>query len=1472
MAAKSKIQAELELIVTGFDSAKKAFDNLNSEAKKLGTTKLFGENLSINKEVNKAKSDLKSLDAELEGILKRVFAINSTKVNPFSQVASNKDIDRLAKDLERVQRLIIETQAKLSQLGTHGVFTNPNVAKANSFFGMPVSNATNVAAPTTSAAPTSQKFDTFLVDSKKRIEDAQAAVKAAESWIKVQKEMGTATKAQIADTERFIHTNKMMAAGLETGKPSIRNFAASLAMIKLEMKDLVFWQARWYGAKMALFAGVELPIAAFKQAISYSILLDTWRANFTRWAASSGTVTEATKTNIDSLLVEIRRVSLEVPIAFEKAAAAVEGFLGAGISPESMKGYTKNLSILTSSFPEIDMKQFGVAIVGFYNSYKDQMTGVATEAEKLTKITALLTKAQAESIARPEQFAKMAQYIGVVGNAAGFTMEQLTAMSIVVADMGIPLASASRLMGSMITALQSKRSIAALEKGLKIKVDLEVPLADNINMMMTKLQKQVGTGPLSVGNSQFLSKLVPQQVLKDFETLIKHWDEVQVKTSKLTGFENIFESLNKAKTESISGKFQLIKNTLLEVTKAAGDSGSVLHGITDVILDMSKGMLAALSPTYDTAKNLSTLGNAGKVAYDFIKAFSIVVSEVASVLKPFGQVLLFIIQQLSQFSFLLQGITFLAVISGIGKMTGAFTLSKLAVAALGLEIDKVNAKQLLNKTPITGTSGLILGPNGQPASTPVVTPTKSNIGGIGGGTAIAGFLTSYFGSQMDDKELGAIVTQVGNLATTLGTVTIAANIAAPAISAWWLAITTGAAAAGVAVLSFAGIAAALGLGGVLGALALIQNEEEKVLKQAEGILDQLAKTPEKVQAIRVELQKALEEYGTWGSASEETIKKLEAAGIKGARQLNQAQLGKLSGAGEYGSKAFAAKDASWADYSSPTASSTNNKPYMKGKSPPPDDAKKLKGGNLAGAALREEFKTELAIIKRGLEEEQAIYESMYKKGELNEETYYYNLKVIREKAYDADIKATNDHIKALQEQAEKNKIGEKDANKIKAIDDKLLADIGALEEQKLSIRSKFRIKELQEETNLYLHKRKLAQDQNVWEIENLKQMLEIKQELRQQDLDGELKQTEWLYGQGKLSAEKYYNFLKVKSEEEHALRISQSQMRVAEIEANFLRDIEGAGASDDSIVESTPKYQEAMQKRTKALRQEHAIQIKSGKTVAQEEEERIRKLAEEYGNFYDGILAAQAEWSKNSDSMLTHGKKIWTSYGQGIKSSVMMMFEDIRTGGLDSFEKYFLNFLTKISDAFNDVVSSMVANWLMGIDMMKEKESEAGGKSGAGGAIGMVLKFVMGLFGGGAAEGGGMDLSSNVLADNAALSFGEQQAWDYSYSHGGGLTNNIVSIKKFHDGGLNADERMTINKVGERYITSEQNDWLTGIANGMQSSKTEEKQSNVNYYISAVDSKSFVDMLNKNPGAITQIVGQGMTGNTALRQTMKRTR
>jgi hypothetical protein len=93
-------------------------------------------------------------------------------------------------------------------------------------------------------------------------------------------------------------------------------------------------------------------------------------------------------------------------------------------------------------------------------------------------------------------------------------------------------------------------------------------------------------------------------------------------------------------------------------------------------------------------------------------------------------------------------------------------------------------------------------------------------------------------------------------------------------------------------------------------------------------------------------------------------------------------------------------------------------------------------------------------------------------------------------------------------------------------------------------------------------------------------------------------------------------------------------------------------------------------------------------------------------------------------------------------------------------------------------------------------------------------------------------------------------------------------IPRRHAGGLAPDERLVINRVGERYVTEEQNSWLTGIARAMSRGVNEGEQSIVHNHITinAVDAKSFEELCRRNPQAVVSPVMQSMRDNRTRKE------
>lgn len=86
---------------------------------------------------------------------------------------------------------------------------------------------------------------------------------------------------------------------------------------------------------------------------------------------------------------------------------------------------------------------------------------------------------------------------------------------------------------------------------------------------------------------------------------------------------------------------------------------------------------------------------------------------------------------------------------------------------------------------------------------------------------------------------------------------------------------------------------------------------------------------------------------------------------------------------------------------------------------------------------------------------------------------------------------------------------------------------------------------------------------------------------------------------------------------------------------------------------------------------------------------------------------------------------------------------------------------------------------------------------------------------------------SQTAANSSASSgvFSSGMTFSAAPFHGGGNVGGPFRfafdtdlIPRRHGGGLAPYERLVVNKVGERYVTEEQNNWLTGVARAMQSS------------------------------------------------------
>jgi len=171
-------------------------------------------------------------------------------------------------------------------------------------------------------------------------------------------------------------------------------------------------------------------------------------------------------------------------------------------------------------------------------------------------------------------------------------------------------------------------------------------------------------------------------------------------------------------------------------------------------------------------------------------------------------------------------------------------------------------------------------------------------------------------------------------------------------------------------------------------------------------------------------------------------------------------------------------------------------------------------------------------------------------------------------------------------------------------------------------------------------------------------------------------------------------------------------------------------------------------------------------------------LKEQEGLFTEGLGRGLRDYLWDMKSVFQQGVYIAQETARSMSSAFSDFFFDAFEGKLNSLWDYVKAFATSVKRVIADSLGQQASGAL---------------STGIG-------SLIQGIVGGGS------------LSRTATGSIGIPSSANYvpGVHHGGGKVRRFVPV--FHGGGLNTDERLVVNRVGERYINEEQNDWLTHIA------------------------------------------------------------
>ncbi len=202
------------------------------------------------------------------------------------------------------------------------------------------------------------------------------------------------------------------------------------------------------------------------------------------------------------------------------------------------------------------------------------------------------------------------------------------------------------------------------------------------------------------------------------------------------------------------------------------------------------------------------------------------------------------------------------------------------------------------------------------------------------------------------------------------------------------------------------------------------------------------------------------------------------------------------------------------------------------------------------------------------------------------------------------------------------------------------------------------------------------------------------------------------------------------------------------------------------------KYQEAEKDAEKlSILSEIVVQEKEILAIAAQK----RRIEEElYGSLGEGLSEGLRKYRTETKTTFQQGVEIARQTAQGMEQAFSDFFFDAFQGKMQSLSDYLTAFLTSVQRALSNALGQQMTSGISGLFK----------GLGSGGSLSSTQT-----------GSAGIPANANYVP---------------GVHHGGGTVRRFIPT--FHSGGLNTDERLVINRVGERYITEEQNSWLNRVA------------------------------------------------------------
>jgi TP901 family phage tail tape measure protein len=415
----------------------------------------------------------------------------------------------------------------------------------------------------------------------------------------------------VADTMK----SELAPATEKVGKASrglygdILNLRGGIKGFITDMEMMIKVQMRWYAARTILFA-IPQTLAA---GIEFKAEINKAEAMLLRYSAMEGEVTNIHRQNVEEIITLVRKLAVTLPVEFGEIVKSADRLRAAGVDIETVKASLEDFAKLQVSFPEIQMNEFTTAIIGFLNTFRKSpgLRELDNDAARLKVILDKITMALAVGVIEPQNINVVIQHLGQMSQAAGFSMDQMLALSVMVTNLGSRAGVAGRALRGLIDSLATPAGLKNLEK-IGIQLDKSKTIASQFKDIIEGLRKAMGTGEggLTLGAMEFLRGIAPTQRRPVLIALIRELETYDEILNKISGSQGALDRTSQVMTETLSGQWIIIKNLtkelgamffnsetlgtglkgLIEILKALGWVMSGLYGVIGLFTEGLKGL------------------------------------------------------------------------------------------------------------------------------------------------------------------------------------------------------------------------------------------------------------------------------------------------------------------------------------------------------------------------------------------------------------------------------------------------------------------------------------------------------------------------------------------------------------------------------------------------------------------------------------------------------------------------------------------------------------------------------------------------------------------------------------------------------------------------------------------------------------------------------------------------------------------